>query len=195
MISKCFSVISFILRGFWGVCKGPYPAKAGLPFKSTHWVCSVFLLTPSVCRFSMLFSNPVTPTECPAIRFNSGPVSLELVLGHTSSRVQSHKTALTSDASGKWGPQMSRRLPTWPYVWGCSQSSPFRFDNSLEMTHNSGDCSTFIFIIKDTTQKQPNGGDVYGRLWRGGGRGHRASVSSLTHGCVHQHGSSLNPNM
>lgn len=60
---------------------------------------------------------------CPTTQFSSGTNYLDLASDSTSLRGQSHRTALTSDISHKWGAH-------WMQLWGLSWHP--HFDNSLE---------------------------------------------------------------
>ena len=139
---------------------------------------SIVLLTASL-SFSNnnQFSNSLIPTGYPTIQFNSDPNYVELVPTHKLREfvAQSNKNAPTSHASHKWDPQATHTCPA-DYAFGNSHYCPFpRFNNSLEQLIELRKALylPLQFYYKDTTQKQPNGRDAWGKGWGVGWGVHR----------------------
>ena len=101
-----------------------------------------------------------TPTRCPKIQFNFDTKYLELVSDSTDLRVQSHKTAPTSDTSLKsWAIRTSGILIPQPSTPGIIELWAIEWLIELRET------LMFVSLLLGYNSGKPAGKDIQDKVW------------------------------
>lgn len=115
------------------------------------------------CFLTPITNSLWTPARCPRSRLNSNTNYLVLLSEFPGLRVQSHKTAPTSDAIAYPGLPILLTDQLWIGVPPNPSSVSLICSNRSQ---NSGKCFTYYypFIFKETAQEQPHVRDAQGKV-------------------------------
>ena len=136
-------------------------------FQSLRYlVCFVVLL---INTQPVRFSNPPTPTECPTTQFNSHTNYWSERQTPQAQELSPTRLGHTSNISCKLGSRTAHIPPSWLQIQGFPSPLPSGsiFCQTGPQISGKHFIYLYLFIIKDTTQHQPNGRDTQGKLWGG----------------------------